>query len=116
MSNINDVRPKVTKITLSDGNDYEVKFTLNAMAELEEKYGSVEDAFKKLDEGSIKASRFVLWAGLMHTGLSETQVGELVDLQCIQNIMSTLGVALTNDMPPNGEQVPNEPVLAVVKE
>lgn len=113
MSNVNDVRPKVTHITLSDGNEYEVKFTLNAMAELEEKYGTVEDAFKALEQGSIKASRFILWAGLMHSGLSEKQVGELVDVQCIQNIMSKLEEAMTNDLPPAGEQVPNAPVLAV---
>lgn len=113
MSNVNDVRPKATKIKLSDGVEYEIKFTLNAMAEMEEKYGTVDDAFKKLDEGSIKAARFVLWAGLMHTGLTEQQVGDLVDLQTIHDIMSELGDALQNDMPQDGKQVPNGPVLAV---
>ena len=113
MSNINDVRPVATKIKLSDGVEYEVKFTLNAMAELEEKYGTVDEAFKRVDEGSIKAARFVLWAGLMHNGLTEQQVGDLVDLQCIHEIMKDLGDALQKDLPPEGEQVPNAPVLAV---
>lgn len=113
MSNVNDVRPKVTHITLSDGVEREIKFTLNAMAEMEERYGSVEAAFEALDKGSIKASRFVLWTGLMHTGLTEEQVGELIDIQCIKGIMEKVSDALSNDLPPEGEQVPNGPVLAV---
>ena len=113
MSNLNDVRPKVTHITLSDGVEREIKFTLNAMAEMEDRYGSVEAAFEALDNGSIKASRFVLWTGLMHEGLTEEQVGELIDIQTIKDIMDKVAVALNNDMPPEGEQVPNGPVLAV---
>ena len=67
MSNLRDARPTVKTITLSDGVEREVRYTLNAMAELEDRYGSVQAAFEKLDEGSIKAARFVLWAGLLHT-------------------------------------------------
>lgn len=113
MSNVHDVRPTVTHITLSDGIEREIKFTLNAMAEMEDRYGSVEAAFEQLDKGSIKASRFVLWTGLMHEGLSEQQVGELIDVKCLRGIMETVSNALQNDMPAEGESVPNEPVLAV---
>ena len=66
MANLKEARPRVKTITLNDGVEREIKFTLNAMAELEDKYGSVEAAFKKLDEGSIKAARFILWAGFLH--------------------------------------------------
>ena len=113
MANLNDAKAKVAYITLRDGVKRELRFTLNAMAEMEDRYGSVEAAFEALDNGSIKASRFVLWTGLMHDGLTEEQVGELIDIQTIKDIMDKVAVALNNDMPPEGEQVPNGPVLAV---
>ena len=101
MSNIKDTKAKGTPITLCDGVERELKFTLNALAEMEERYGSVDDAFKALDAGSIKAVRFVLWAGLMHAdeNLTERQVGNLIDTQCMSEIMEQLGAAFDNDMP-----------------
>ena len=111
MSNIQDVKSKSTPITLSDGVERELKFTLNALAEMEDRYGSVDAAFKALDNGSIKAVRFVLWAGLMHTdeNLTERQVGNLIDTQCMAKIMEQLNVAFVNDMPAkdNNGIVPN---------
>lgn len=101
MSNIKDVKPRIKTITLNDGVEYEVRFTLNAMAELEERYGSVEDAFKALDGGSIKAARFVLWAGLMeaHPDLTEKQVGSLIDVNLMNELMESISSALGEDMP-----------------
>lgn len=101
MANVHDVKARAVKITLSDGVEREVKFTLNALAELEDKYGTVEAAFKALDNGSIKAVRFVLWAGLIHAepDLTELQVGNLIDIQYMQELMSTIGSAMTEDMP-----------------
>lgn len=91
------------KITLSDGVEREIKFTLNAMAELEERYGSVEDAFKVLEEkNSMKALRCILWAGLMHdkaNPLTETQVGDLIDLKYMKELMDSLGQAFEKDLP-----------------
>ena len=111
MSNIKDVKSKGTPITLNDGIERELKFTLNALAEMEERYGTVVAAFKALDSGSIKAVRFVLWAGLMHTddNLTERQVGNLIDTQCMANIMESLGIAFDNDMPPKDSEgaIPN---------
>ena len=49
MSNIKDAKSKSTPITLCDGVERELRFTLNALAELEERYGTVEDAFKALN-------------------------------------------------------------------
>lgn len=109
MSNLNQVKSKSTPITLSDGVERELKFTLNALAEMEDRYGSVDDAFKALEANSIKAARFVIWAGLLHTeeGLTEQQVGNLIDIQCMENIMKSLNAAVTNDMPKEDEQIPN---------
>ena len=101
MSKLQDVKSKAVQITLTDGVERELKFTLNAMAELEDKYGSVDEAFDKLEQGSIKAVRFILWAGLMHCEdiASELQVGELIDIAYMNEIMESVGSAFESDMP-----------------
>lgn len=110
-----NVRQKATGITLKDGNTYELQFTLNAMAELEEKYGSVEKAFTAMDSGSFKAIRCILWAGMLeqHPELTEMQVGSMVDLSDLVNLTKTLNEAATNDTPAEeaitavGDKLPN---------
>lgn len=101
MANVQDVKSKVVKVTLLDGVERTLKYDLNAMAELEDKYGSVDAAFAALDNNSIKAVRCVLWAGLLHEEpeLTEQKVGSLIDMTYLQNLMETLGTAFGNDMP-----------------
>lgn len=101
MSNLRDAKPRVKTITLNDGVEREIRFTLNAMAELEDRYGSVDAAFKALDSGSIKAARCVLWAGLLDGDetLTEQQVGKLIDIDCMGQIMEKLANALNEDTP-----------------
>ena len=101
MSNLRDVKPQIKTITLNDGVEREIRFTLNALAELEERYGSVDAAFAALDNNSIKALRCVLWAALQYSddSLTERQVGNLIDLGCARDIMDTLGEALSEAMP-----------------
>lgn len=101
MSNLKDVRPKVQTITLRDGVQRELRFTLNAMAELEDKYGSVDTAFEKLESGSFKAVRYVLWAGLIDNDptLTEQKVGSLIDVTNLGELMKTLTASMSNDMP-----------------
>lgn len=102
MSNLRDVKPRVKTITLNDGVEREVKFTLNAMAEMEDRYGSVDAAFAELDKGSVKAVRFVLWAGLLHNeedSLTEKQVGNLIDLGSMKAIMESMSEAITEGLP-----------------
>lgn len=114
MANVTDVKSKAVKITLTDGVERTIKFTLNAMAELEDRYGSVEEAFKQLDNNSIKAVRCILWAGLIHEDpdLTEQQVGNLIDIQYMQELMASLGDAFDADMPKD-EKLPEstEPKL-----
>ncbi len=109
MANLDTVKVKATRITLGDGVERELRFTLNAMAEMEDRYGSVDAAFKALEANSIKAVRFVIWAGLMHSdeGLTEQQVGNLIDIACMEEIVSSIGAAMNADMPDKGEQLPN---------
>ena len=114
MSNVKDVKSKDIKITLNDGVERTIKFTLNALAELEDRYGSVDEAFKQLDNNSIKAVRCILWAGLIHEDpdLTEQQVGNLIDIQYMQELMASLGDAFDADMP-EAEKLPEstEPKL-----
>lgn len=112
MANVKDVKSKNTTIKLTDGVERTIRFTLNAMAELEERYGSVDAAFEQLDKGSIKAVRCILWAGLIHEDpdLTEQQVGSLIDIQYMQELMTSIGTAFDADMPAvegTTEQVPN---------
>lgn len=108
MSNVNQVKRKAIKVVLSDGKEREIKFTLNAMAELEDKYGSVEEAFKQLESGSIKAIRFMLWATIVSEDdeeLTEKQIGTLIDMQSIGEIMEAMNSASNQDMPQETEVV-----------
>lgn len=107
MSNVRDAKPRVKTITLKDGVEREIRFTLNAMAEMEDRYGSVDAAFKKLDEGSIKAARFIMWAGFLHLedeSLTEQRVGNLIDLDLLNEIMESMAAAMGEDMPVANEE------------
>lgn len=101
MSNVKSVKSNKSTITLNDGVERRIKFDLNAMAELEDRYGSVDAAFEALDKQSIKALRFILWAGLVHEdeSLTEQKVGSLIDMKYLQETMGVLGEALGTDMP-----------------
>lgn len=109
MANLNEVKHKKVMITLNDGVEREVKFTLNAMAELEDKFGSVQAAFDKLEkENSMKALRTILWAGFIHKepNLTEQQVGNLIDLAYMQELMASLSSAFGDSMPAE-QSLPN---------
>ena len=109
MSNINDVKMKEAKITLNDGVERTLRYDLNAMAELEDRYGSVDAAFEALDSNSIKAVRCVLWAGLLYAEpeLTEKQVGSLIDIASLKTLMKDVGDALQADLPEQGDASPN---------
>lgn len=115
MSNVKDAKPRIKTITLSDGIEREVRFTLNAMAEIEERYGSVQAAFDALENNSVKAARCILWAGLLHSdeGLTEQQVGNLIDISNMSGLMNSMTDALGEDSAEastdgaNGANVPN---------
>lgn len=103
MSNLADVRRKKVSIVLSDGVERELKFTLNSMAEIEDKYGSAEEIFEQLEEKkSFKALRCLLWAGMIHQSpdITEIEVGNLIDMANIDSLMVQVAGALNGDLPP----------------
>ena len=102
MANLVDVRPTKKTIDLGDGVEREVVVTLNALAELEEKYGSIDAAFQKVEEGSIAAIRFLLWCVLVPDGeeeMTERQIGKLITLNNLNALMSDLMDIFTEFMP-----------------
>ena len=104
MASVRDVRPKMVPIVLD--KERHLKFDLNAFAEIEEQYGSVDEAMDALEKGSIKALRVVLWAGLIHEELDENgnpkitpkEVGSLIDITSLAMLQKKLDEAMTNDL------------------
>lgn len=110
MSNIIEVKQPKKTIDLGDGVEREVTFSLNAMAELELKYGSLDEAFEKLQDGSIATIRYLLWLVLVPEGdddLTEKQVGALIKIDNLNEIMDSL-MTLFNESMPESTQDPNQ--------
>lgn len=101
MANLDKVRPSTAKVILSDGKERKLKFTLNALALLEDGYGTVEKAFDELEKNSMKAIRLILWAGLTweDPNITEMEVGNLIDITTMGDVVESLGEAFENDMP-----------------
>lgn len=117
MSNIKDVRPQRVFMELG-GKSREIKFDLNAFAELETKFGSVEQAMAILQQGSIKGIRTILWVGLIHeeaildekTGepigynITPHQVGSWIDSSMLKLAIEQLTTALVGSLPEEEKQ------------
>ncbi len=102
MSNLSDIRAKKTPVKLGD-KTYHLHYDLNAFAELEEIYGSVETAMNTLAEGSVKAIINVLWAGLIHENetLTQKEVGRMFDLSQVKQIGELINTAINEAIPKN---------------
>jgi hypothetical protein len=73
MAKVKDVQKKkqIVKVTLDDGKVRVIHFDLNAFAELETRFGSIQEAMKALSSGMMKNIKVILWAGLIHEEVSE---------------------------------------------
>ena len=110
MSNVSAVKNTKRTVDLGDGVEREVILSLNAMADLEEKYGSIEAAFAKVQEGSVAAIRYLLWCVLVPDGdedLTEKEVGKLIRIDNLSEIMGSLMDVLEEQMP-DGSTGPNQ--------
>lgn len=99
MSQLNDIRIKEVTITLD--KERHLRYDLNAYAELEDVYGSVDAAVNKLQKGSVKAIRTVLWAGLIHEdeSLTEKQVGAMLSMGDLEKLSKAVGEAMESSLP-----------------
>ena len=89
-------------------------FDLNAFAELEERFGSMDKAFDAMQKGSLKAARTLLWAGLLHEDakLTERAVGSMVTLGNLEALMESITQALMNAMPADQSAAPAQEAVA----
>lgn len=99
MSNLADVKKKPVVLDLDKPRT--LRYTLNAFAEMEDRYGSVDETMKMVEGNNIRAIIFMLWCGLMHEDetLTEKQVGNLIDVTELQDISDKMGLAMKGDMP-----------------
>lgn len=99
MANLANVRVKPVKIVLD--KERNLLFDFNAFSELEDVYGSAEKAFDKLQKGSIKALRTLLWAGLVHEdeSLTEKAVGKMLGLADVKYVSEKITDALKVSAP-----------------
>jgi len=98
-SNLKKVKPEKVKIVLDKTRT--LVYDLNAFAELEDQFGSIEDAMKALEGGKIKAIIAILWAGLVHEEetLTPKQVGSIIGLGDLQQVAEALGKAINTALP-----------------
>lgn len=95
----NPIKPKPVTIQLD--KERSLLFDLNSFAEIEEIYGSVEEAMAALEKGSLKAVRAILWAGLIHEDVSLTlqRVGAMITLPELPLISESIKQAFEESMP-----------------
>ena len=98
-----------------------VRFDLNAFAEMEKIYGSMEAANEALSKGTMQDIRKILWLGLIHdqavldevTGepikynLTVYQVGKWLTPSNMKEVMQKLMDAINGSMPENADGAPD---------
>lgn len=96
------VRPE--RVTINLDKSRTLVYDLNAFAELEEEFGSIEDAMKALETGKIKSLISILWAGLVHEDeeLTPKKVGSIIGLNDIQEVVNALTKAIGSSLPDAG--------------
>jgi len=97
---LENVREKKVYIELDKKR--EIKFDLNAMAELEEIYGDLPSAMEALNKKmSVKAMRALLYSGLKHEdeALTLQQVGSMVKMSDLSIVTEKITEAFKADTP-----------------
>lgn len=112
-NSVTEVRRTPVTVTLG-GEERTLKYDMNAFAEIENKYGSIDAAFSNLERGRLTDVRTLLWAGLIHdqavidetTGdvikynITPFQVGQWIEnIGMLEGLSLKLSEALTKDMP-----------------
>lgn len=96
---VSDVRVKPVPITLD--KERTLKYDLNAFAELEERFGTIQKAFDELQQQKLKAVRAIVWAGLIHEDpkLTEQQVGAMLSFADLASILPAVTEAIEAALP-----------------
>lgn len=112
-NNLIAIRPGYYHIGNFGGQERYVRYDLNAFAEMERMYGSMEAANAALTKGSMTDVRRILWLGLIHdqavldeiTGepikykLTAYEVGTWITPANMKDIMQKLNAAISDSVP-----------------
>lgn len=73
MGKVKDVKKAASEVVemYLGGRMRQLKFDMNAFAELENRFGSIETAMNALATGQISKIRIVLWAALIHDEVTD---------------------------------------------
>ncbi len=98
-----DLQPQITSIVLK-GKKYMMNFDLNAMAELEDIFGSLRIAITQLKQRKLKAVRSFLYAVLKSSdeSLTEFEVGKLIDMNNFNDIEKAITKLINNAFEEDG--------------
>lgn len=122
-----EVRGGYYSIGVFDGKERFVRFDLNAFAEMENIFGSMDAANEALSKGSIRDVRTVLWLGLIHdqaildevTGepikykITKYEIGKWLTPQNMKEVMQKLSTAINGSVPEDAETSENSPAAAL---
>lgn len=94
-----------------NGKTYNLVYDMNAFAEIEQHYGTIDIALNKVSTPSFNDMRFFLWAGLLHDtaevdedgnfvkyGIAEYTVGRSLTPADLQNISASIWKAIRRDL------------------
>lgn len=98
-----DLQPQRTTIELQ-GKRYIMNFDLNAMAELEDIFGSLQVAIAELKKKKLKAVRAFLYSVLKSSdeNLTEFEVGKLIDMNNFTTIEKAITKLINNAFEEDG--------------
>jgi hypothetical protein len=122
--NIQDIKQHMEPVTMELGNkERTFQFDMNAFAELEKRFGTIDAAMDRLMSGKIGDVRTILWAALIHEEIAEMDdvtgepikynitpfnIGQWVKTPAMmQEASKKLAAAMGNDMPAP-ENLPEE--------
>lgn len=96
-----ELKQQYEVLTLKDGNDYKIEFTLNALCEIEEIFGDIQEVYKIFNNFNLKALRGILYCGLIEhqPDITERLTGSLFDMASMNATVEVLTKAFTKAFP-----------------
>lgn len=96
---MNPIKKAGTKVMLD--RERVISFDFNALVEIEEKYGSIEEGFGTLENPKMKDIRYLLYLTLKSDdeNLTEEKTGKLIDLKNIDRVVDALSDSLGESLP-----------------
>ena len=104
-----DLREDNGKITLN-GKEYHLEYVMNAMCDIEEKYGTFDAAMKKMSSMDsskpiMKDLRFMFWKALQHSEpeITEERAAWMITMHNLNDVMMAVNAAMSTSQPDSEE-------------